>query len=234
MKDFKTASLTIKQKKLITAVMLFVVIVFVTFISFTVGKPLIKFVSEPEKFRNWVNSYGLLSRIGFISMVTFQVVFALLPGEPFEIGAGYAFGFFEGTLLTLIGTVVGSVIIFFLVRTVGIKVIEVFFSLDKIRSLKFLQNTRRLNFITFIILFIPGTPKDLISYFLGITEINFWYYLFCVTFARIPSIITSVMGGSALGEKQYKSAIIVFILTAIISAAGVIVYKIICKRHEKQ
>ncbi|MCQ2477962.1 MAG: hypothetical protein MJ091_01920, partial [Clostridia bacterium] len=78
MKDFKTASLTIKQKKLITAVMLFVVIVFVTFISFTVGKPLIKFVSEPEKFRNWVNSYGLLSRIGFIGMVTFQVVFSFL------------------------------------------------------------------------------------------------------------------------------------------------------------
>ena len=63
---------------------------------------MIEFVSEPEKFRLWVNSHGFFGKIAFVGMVFFQVVLALIPGEPLEIGAGYAFGAVEGTILTVI------------------------------------------------------------------------------------------------------------------------------------
>ena len=57
----------------------------------------------------------------------FQVVVAIIPGEPLEIAAGYAFGFWEGTLLCQIGIFLGSLTVFLFVRNWGIRVVEVFF-----------------------------------------------------------------------------------------------------------
>ena len=166
-------------------------------------------------------------------MVTFQVVVAIIPGEPLEIGAGYAFGAIEGTILTIIGITLGSIIIFSLVRTIGIRLVEVFFPIEKIRNLKFLQDTKKFKVITFLIFFLPGTPKDLLSYFMGLTDISFKSWLLIASFARIPSVITSTIGGGALGEQKYKTAIIVFIIAVILSVIGYLIYSFICKIHNK-
>lgn len=50
--------------------------------------------------------------------------------EPLEIGAGYAFGVWEGTGLCLLGALVGSALVFILVRSLGSKVAYAFFSHD--------------------------------------------------------------------------------------------------------
>ena len=124
---------------------------------------MIEFVREPERFRAWVDSSGFVSRVIFVGMVIFQLIIALIPGEPLEMGAGYAFGAVEGTILCIIGCVIGSALVFLFVRRFGVKLVEVFFPREKIRSLRFLQDSRRLNLLTFIVFFIPGTPKDLRS-----------------------------------------------------------------------
>ena len=224
-------SLDLRTKRIIVAILLVLTATFVTVIGYTVGVPLVKFVTKPVLFRKWVEDKGMISRFAFIGMVIFQVVIALVPGEPFEIGAGYAFGTFEGTALCLFGSLIGSLIIFILVRTIGVKVVEVFFSIDKIRSLKFMTNPKKLNIITFTVFLIPGTPKDLLSYFVGLTEIKLSSWLFISTIARIPSIITSTAGGDALGLGNYNMALIFFVVAAIISISGFLIYK---KLFEKQ
>lgn len=221
----KKKELTLFQKRIITVILLFLVTAFSIIICFFVGKPLIKFVTKPEKFRSWVDSHGILSRLAFVGMVFFQVIVAVIPGEPFEIGAGYAFGIIEGTLLVLIGILLGSIVIFWLVRTVGIKMVEVFFPIEKIRSLKFIKDSKKLNLITFIVFLIPGTPKDLLSYFIGLTDISFGFWLFVATAARLPSVLTSVISGNALGVGKYSLGIIFLVSTALISLTGLLIYK---------
>ena len=194
-------------------------------VTYFVGKPMIKFVSDPEKFRLWVDEKGFLGKLAFVGMVLFQVVLALIPGEPLEIGAGYAFGAVEGTLLTAIGTVLGSVTVFFLVKRFGVKLCEVFFRRDKIMSLKILKNKNRRDILSFLIFFLPGTPKDLVTYFLGLTDIKLSQVLFLSGIARLPSIITSTLGGDALGVKKYTTALLVFGITLAVSGVGVAIYK---------
>lgn len=107
----------------------------------------------------------------------FQVVVAVLPGEPIEIGAGVAFGVWQGLGLCLIGAALGSTIIFLFTKKLGIKLVEVFVPLEKIRQLKFLQNNRRLHVLVFLLFWIPGVPKDVLTYFVGLTEMKlpaFW------------------------------------------------------------
>lgn len=224
---------TLKQKKITGTIVIILFLLFCSAIGYFIGRPMIEFVSEPEKFRVWVNSHGVWAKLAFIAMMAFQVILALIPGEPLEIGAGYAFGAIWGTILTVTGIALGSIIVFFLVRKFGIKFIEVFFSYEKIKQLKFLQKSKKRDLIIFLLLFLPGSPKDLITYFIGITDINIKNFVILASFARMPSVITSTLGGSALGTEKYKTAIIVFSITAIVSIIGLYAYKLILNRREK-
>ena len=91
--------------------------------------------------------------------------------------------------------------------------------------MKFLQNTKKLNILIFILFFIPGTPKDLFTYFIGLTPMKLRTFLILSSIARIPSVISSTIGGEALGLQNYTFAIAVFILTAAISGIGLLIYR---------
>lgn len=199
-----------------------------------VGTPLIRFVSEPESFRAWVDEYGIYSRLAFGAMVVFQIFVAVIPGEPFEIAAGYAFGAVEGTILCIISAAVGSTLVFALVRKFGMRLVSVFFTQEQIRSVHFLKSSRKRDFLFLIIYAIPGTPKDLLSYVAGLTDIKFGVWLLICSLCRIPSIITSTVGGSALGEQNFKFAILVFAVTLVISGLGLVAYGRIKKSHQER
>lgn len=110
-----------------------------------VGRPLLQFVSEPERFRKWVDEKGVLGRLAFVGMMVLQIFIAVIPGEPLEIGAGYAFGTLEGMLLCLLGAVIGSALVFGFVRRFGLRAVELFFPRKKIFSLSCLKDQERLN-----------------------------------------------------------------------------------------
>ena len=226
------AQLTEAHKKKIYLFAIVVALIFIGAVGYLVGKPMVEFVREPERFRAWVDSSGFMSRVIFVGMVVFQLVIALIPGEPLEMGAGYAFGAVEGTILCIIGCVIGSALVFLFVRRFGVKLVEVFFPREKIRSLRFLQDSRRLDLLTFIVFFIPGTPKDLLSYFIGLTDMKLGTWLFITAVARIPSIVTSTVTGDALGLKDYQFALIAFGVTLALSLAGILVYRrLSARRH---
>jgi len=222
-----------KNKKLLAAVCFILFIVFSAAVTWFIGRPLIEFVSEPQEFRAWVESHGILGKLSFIAMVCFQVVIAFVPGEPFEIGAGYAFGAVEGTVLCEIGITLGSMAVFLAVRKFGVKLVEIFFSREKIQSLKFLKNKRKRSIVTFLVFFLPGTPKDLLTYFVGLTDMKLAHFLLLTSVARLPSVITSTVGGNALGGEKYTFAVIVFALTLIFSGVGLLIYNLIQKKRNK-
>ena len=199
-----------------------------------VGRPMLQFVSQPDQFREWVDSHGLWGRVAFVGMMMFQVFVAIIPGEPLEIGAGYAFGVLEGTLLCVLATSLSGTLIFLIVKKFGMKFVTLFVSEEKIHSLKFLQNTRRLDLIAFLLFFIPGTPKDVLTYIAGLTPMRLSTWIFITTVARLPSVITSTVGGNALGTQEYLFAVIVFAATAVISGVGVLVYRKITQHHQKK
>lgn len=224
--------LTEAHKKKIYLFAIVVALIFIGAVGYLVGKPMVEFVREPERFRAWVDSSGFVSRVIFVGMVVFQLIIALIPGEPLEMGAGYAFGAVEGTILCIIGCVIGSALVFLFVRRFGVKLVEVFFPREKIRSLRFLQDSRRLNLLTFIVFFIPGTPKDLLSYFIGLTDMKLGTWLLITAVARIPSIVTSTVTGDALGLKDYQFALIAFGVTLALSLLGILVYRrLSARRH---
>lgn len=184
--------------------------------------PLLRFVSDPELFRVWVDSYGLWGRLAYIGMVILQVIVALIPGEPFEIAAGYAFGTIEGTILSMLACTLGSMIVFLLVRRYGMSLAELFFSKEKLQSVSFLKTNPKREVVFLLIFMIPGTPKDLLCYYAGMTDLRFPVWLLICSFGRLPAIITSTIGGDALGTENYWFAAGVFAVALVIDRKSVV------------
>lgn len=223
---------TKKHQKILGILSVIVFILFMVFVGYFIGVPLVKLASEPEIFRSQIESYGILGSLVFIGMIALQVFFAIIPGEPLEIVAGYAFGALEGTILCLLGCLAGGLAVFAFVRKFGVRVVETFFSVEKINNLKLLSTNKRRNIIFFVVFLIPGTPKDLLLYFMCLTKITLPQFLLITTLVRIPSIVTSTLGGNALGIQNYKTAVIVFAVTILLSLIGVLVYKFISRRKK--
>ena len=226
--------LTEREKRWIVGLGLGLFLVLFVLVAWYAGRPLVAFASEPERFQQWVDSQGLLAPVLFMGMVILQVVVAVIPGEPLEIAAGYAFGALEGTVLCVLGTLIGGVLVFLLVRRFGAQAVEVFFDLEKFRSLRFFQDRRRLTFWVFLVFFLPGTPKDVLCYFVGLMDMRLRTWILVSAVARIPSIITSTVGGSALGMGEYAFAAIAFLAALAISGLGLLAYRAICRFHERR
>ena len=201
-------------------------------IGIVVGVPLVRSASEPEHFRLWIESLGILGDFAYMALVMLQVIVAFIPGEPVEILGGYAFGVWHGTALYLIGAFAGSLIVFLFVRKFGKTAVEIFFSKEKLESLKILHASPKRTLIFSIIFTVPGTPKDLLVYFAGLTDMKLSTWIIISAFGRIPSVITSTISGSALGEGKYSSALLALIVTVFLSLAGFLVYKFILKERK--
>ena len=182
-------------------------------------------IGDPEEFRAWVDSQTLFGRLVFIGMVILQVVVAVIPGEPMEIGAGYAFGAVEGSLLCLIGMALGSTLIFLFTKKTGRKNGGGFYLPGKTSIPEIPAKYGTAQPCYFLVFLIPGTPKDILTYFAGLTPIRLRTFLLLTSVARVPSIVSSTVGGNALGTQNYDFAVIVFLVTAVISAAGALIYK---------
>ncbi len=225
---------TSHRKKIFGIGICLLIALFSGLIYWFIARPMIHFVEEPELFREWVEKRGLFSHLVFVFMLVFQIVIAFIPGEPFELAAGYAFGPVMGTLLCIIGSLIGGALVFLLTRRFGMPFVELFFNKEKIARLKFLKHSRKRDGLLFLLFLIPGTPKDILCYIAGLTDIKFPIWLIICTVAKIPSIITSTVSGGALNSKQYFHAALFLIITLIISIAGVATYRFLVKKFNKK
>ena len=183
-----------------------------------------KYLSDAELVRGWVEENYILGAIAIILVCAVQVVVALIPGEAVEIACGYVFGAWGGALVCSLGILLGSIAVIVLVRRFGRRFVEVFYPKEKIDSLPILRDPKKRNATAFLLFLIPGTPKDLLTYIVGLTDMSIPLYIALTMTARFPSIIISTMGGDAVGDGRFIKALIVFIIAAVISGAGYLCY----------
>ena len=188
-----------------------------------------------EQFKAWVDGLGFGGWLVTLGIQLLQIFVALIPGEPVELILGYVWGPWLGTFTCLLGIFIGTSIIYLLVRKLGMKFVKKVVGTDDLTKYKFLSNKNKVDITIFILFFIPGTPKDALTYIAPIAPIQPVKYLLIATFARIPSIITSTILGDSISEGNWILAIIVFAITAVISISGIIFgNKFVEKRQEKK
>lgn len=224
----------IRKRKIISVVSLVVIFILFGLIAYFIGRPLVEeFINSPETFRDYVRSHWLLGPLVMIGIMMMQVIVAVIPGEPFELGAGFVFGWLQGSALCLAATALSSALVFLAVRRWGVKLVELFFPREKILKYSFMQNEKKLDLLVFLLFLIPGTPKDLLTYLVGLTPMKLSSFLLLTTLARIPSVVSSAVTGSLAQGGNYTAAIITYGVTAVITVICVVLYRRISKSEKK-
>ena len=212
------------KKRIFAVLTLLVYLSLCGLIFVIIGKPFVSMLDEPGQFREWISSHGVWGYLIFFAMTVLQVFVAVIPGEPFEIAAGYAFGWLGGILITMAGVTLGQALVFLLIRKYGMRAVELFVPADKLEKVNFIRTSGKTFRLLFALCLIPGTSKDILACYAGLTNIRLSSFLMIAILARLPSVVMSAVGGSALSDGSYLTAAAVFALTAAVSIMGLILY----------
>lgn len=183
---------------------------------------------------NKIRSKGIKGWFIFLLIQILQVVISFIPGEPVEVIGGVIYGAFGGLLTCMLGCLIGSMIVYFLSLKIGKSFIKLFVKEKDFNEVKFLKNEKRVEELVFIFYFIPGTPKDIITYLAPYTKIKPLKFFIISTFARIPSIITSTWAGSSISKNNWGLTIGVFLGTFLIALLGLLIRQKIFNKKENQ
>ncbi|MBR6593800.1 MAG: TVP38/TMEM64 family protein [Clostridia bacterium] len=221
------------HKRIIAVVSVLVLLGLMGYITYFIIRMIGNKIDSPAAFKDYIDSFGVKGYLVGLGIQILQVFVALIPGEVIEIGLGYAFGWFSGTLICLLGVAIASSAVFLLVKKAGIKVVELFVDTDKINNLRFLNSEKKLNTTVFLLFFIPGTPKDLLTYPVGLTRMTLAQFIGITMVARLPSVMSSVFVGHFAVEEDYLLSAVIFAATAVISLLGVLIYNKLLKDKHK-
>ena len=207
--------------------LLAIMVALVAVLIVKLGLPFYQTITQPNAARDWMLSFGSWSYLVLFAITYLQVVIAILPGEPFQIAAGLAFGPFLGSLISCGGTLLASLTTFMLTRVFGYKIIEFFFS-ERTRSKMDLTeySAESIERIVFIAFLIPGTPKDFLAYAVGLTPLSLRSWIRITIIARFPPIIMATLGGNALSGGNIKAATITILIGNVISLFVYLLYEL--------
>jgi uncharacterized membrane protein YdjX (TVP38/TMEM64 family) len=131
---------------------------------------------------------------------------------PVEVAGGFLFGLPLGILYSTIGLGLGSMAAFSLGRWLEQHWLSGVVPPQTLKRFRMLMK-RQGTLAAFIIFLIPGAPKDIFCYLLGLTRMSWHYYLVAVTIARLPSTIMLVLQGSQAQKGNYYLNVVLWVFS---------------------
>ena len=142
-----------------------------------------------------------------------------------ELLAGALCGALGGTVLCLTGTVLASACIFALSRRYGRRLLALLgFGEKQVAQWKWLQRdeqSEKADLVIFLVFLIPGTPKDMLTYVVGMTRVSLKRFLWLSTLARVPSVLSSTLIGSSVIQGEGETALILMLVTGLLGILGI-------------
>ena len=215
---------------------IFKIILLIAVIAIMIGVTiyLIPLISElntaegQEAFKEKISSSGFLGILMLFGLQFAQIFLFIIPGEPIEILAGICYGEIWGTVFIMISSMLITAFIYLLVHKLGRKFIYDFVSKEKIEKIeksKIFQNPKTIRFIIFILFFIPGTPKDLLTYIAALLPIRPLEFIVISSLARFPSVVSSTWAGASLLEGNWEFSLMIYGATFAIVAIAVLIMR---------
>ena len=165
--------------------------------------------TSPETVKQFIAGFGIFAPITFIFLQILQVVVFIIPSSVFTISGGYAFGTVLGTIYSLIGIMIGSIIVFYFSRKLGRPFVE------KIINKKELDHfdvffEKRGKLALFAARAIPMLfPTDVVSFAGGLTSIRLKDYILFSFLGFIPNLFILTLFGDELSHGINAVALVI-------------------------
>ncbi len=187
--------------------------------------PLIKLLQTPEgrlQIKETVGKMPVLSVILYVVLQAVQIIVAIIPGGPMQLLGGMLFGKLFGFLFCMLGTLLGTVTVYYLVKLIGSPLVEAFVAKKNFKTLKILENQRRLEILVFVMFLLPGIPKDALTYLVPLTRLPAERFFVISTVARAPAIFMSIMVGDSLSKGNFLQSVMFFLVLVAVATVGVL------------
>lgn len=172
-----------------------------------------------------VEQMGIWGVLGFIAAQMLQVIFFIIPGSALQISAGYLFGVLPGTLYSLIGVAIGTMISYLIGTGIGLPFMQRVTKEQTLDTISSTMNSPRAFTAAFLLFLIPGTPKDLFVFIAGALRMNFRALNIGSLLARTPAIIGSAIIGNSLFTERWVVVVVISSLSVVLFLLGILLYK---------
>lgn len=178
--------------------------------------------TSTEALRSFVLSYGEYGVAVFIGFQMLHIFIPVIPGEVVQIAGGYIFGTGPASAYLLSGTFLGTVMVFYISRWIGFPLVRIFVKPAKMAKMKRIFNSPKAELIMFILMLVPGFPKDTLVYIAGLSPMSAPRFLLISILGRMPCLVGSAYIGSNMYSRDYHVVIVMGVLIAI--AIGISIY----------
>jgi uncharacterized membrane protein YdjX (TVP38/TMEM64 family) len=160
-------------------------------------------LTDQERFKTWIASYGVYAAVVFIAAQFVQVVIFFIPGEVTQCAGGYLFGAWLGLVLSYLGITLGSLTAFALARLFEHRATDWLVARQTVRQFDRLIYGKSGFWPLFLLFVIPGIPKDLLCYIAGLTPMPVRTFLVLSTIGRFPGVFLSSLFGNGVAKRSW-------------------------------
>lgn len=154
--------------------------------------------SDFDALREYILASGVWGVLIFIALTVFQVVVLPIP-EAVTILLGVAiYGPTSSFILSVIGTIIGSLISFMLGKVFGRRLCDYMFGEEATKKYAAILNERG-RFLFILMLLFPAFPDDMLCMIAGITDMSYVYFtLICLATRPVMIGLTAYLGSGII------------------------------------
>lgn len=197
-----------KQTRLLKFAIIAAIILVAAFLMQKIG------VSE---LRELIGEHVLFAPMIYVLCFAILPIF-LFPVPILAVVAGAAFGLFAGSLYTIIGAMINSVLMFYIARFLGFRAVSDFTQNSKSKILKTLGEPGGKFSLILILRLMPLVPYNALNYACGVMNVSLREYVVATFVGIVPATFIMVN----LGEKALDMRSNGFIIACVLMAALVV------------
>jgi len=186
-----------------------------------------------QELIDMVRGAGIAGVAIYLGLQFVQVVVAFIPGWIVQPIAGYIYGPWLGAAFSLLGALISSIVVFYVVRKLGAPFVQGMIGSKDSKMLDFLDKDSKLNATVFILFLIPGLPNDIFTYLFPLTKIKPSNFFVLSMIGRTLGVVLGSMIGDALAKGDIIRLVVVGVIAATLAILGVIYNKKIVALTQK-
>ncbi len=222
--SFLSYNRNMKKKTLRLIITIAAIAIFLVLVYFVIGRPMIAFLGDAEKFQAYLDEKGIAALLVFGAFVAVQTLSTCIPGLPFYLAAGYVLGGVKGALLCDAFATAGNTIAFLIGKRFGRNFLTSLFPEDKLKKVEEIIDMGNPTLIHVLFMLLP-LPKDTYAWLGFYSGENLIKWILITFIARFPHIFIYTFGGEKLVSNQYGVLLVGVAIAAVVYLGVAIVLK---------
>ncbi len=205
---------------IIQIIVISIVLIGITYLTIKLFPIMLK-IQNDEEYRNLVidkiEHFGSFSWALILLAQIVQTVLAVIPAGPIVMISGMLYNPVVSVILCILGQTIGAVVVYYLVKGLGVRFVALMVDPDMIKNSKMLRSETKTGVLMFGYYLVPALPKDIIAFIAPFTKIKVRTFIIINLIARIPMTIVSVLMGSSLISGSYVLCIVLAIISLLLA-----------------